>query len=131
RQALPGSEERFGMLEMVREYAQERLLKDEASAGAATTIKRQHAEYYLNMVVAAWPDMMGPRQNELMNNFEIERGNLRLALAWARDNTEVEYATKDMELALNAGSALRRFWQSRGHVGEGRQWLESLLALPV
>ncbi len=146
RERRSDGEERFGMLETVREYALARLAEVDTDTNSLADARRRHAEYYFNMVIVAKGDLMGPRQHEWMDRFEIEQGNLRAALGWARDVPSGQRAVgqgsgvsdqglnrnpqSGLELALSAGAALLRFWQSRGHVGEGRQWLEMLLGSP-
>jgi tetratricopeptide (TPR) repeat protein len=56
-----------------------------------------------------------------LNRLESEHGNLRAALRWALDQGEDA-------IALRLGAALWRFWLVRGHLIEGRQWLENILA---
>ena len=51
-----------------------------------------------------------------------ERDNLRAALGWAIEQ-------RDAELGLRLGQELHFFWRVRGPVGEGRDWLERILAL--
>src|SRR5262249_44867865 len=77
RERRANGDERFGMLEMVREYALACLAAEGANSGAI--IRRRHAEYYLNMVLTAKPELIGPRQQEWMARFASEVGNLRVA----------------------------------------------------
>ena len=107
---------RYLMLDTVREYARERL---EAS-GEMEVIQRRHATYFLELAEAAEPQLRGPAQAEWLDRLEDEQANLRAALAWALEH--------DVELALRLGAALRSFWRIRGHLSEGREWLERALA---
>jgi non-specific serine/threonine protein kinase len=52
---------------------------------------------------------------------EVEHDNFRAALSWALDRGKAE-------LGLRLSGALGEFWHMRGHLSEGRQWLESALA---
>ncbi len=139
REPAPGGEERFRMLELVREYALFCLAEKGEGADGETAIRRRHTEHYLNLVLRARSELLGPRQIEWMARFEIEYGNLRAALGWARDHpapvpnpspTPAAPLIGPLALALSAGATLVRFWQSYGYVSEGRQWLDGLLARP-
>ena len=114
----PGGMEsaRLGMYETIREYAHAQL----AASGERERIARQHAAYY-GALVAAAPERDGPPQQAWLGRLAAESGNLRAALAWARDSGEAE-------AGLRIACGLLPFWQGRGHVAEGREWLETLLA---
>ncbi len=124
REAKAERETRHGMLESIREYARDKL---EAS-GEAQELHRAHAEYYADLAEAAREQLAGLEQREWLERLEREHDNLRAALAWATDRRNCA-----VELALRTSSALSRFWDVRGHVGEGRRWLKASLelALPV
>jgi ATP/maltotriose-dependent transcriptional regulator MalT len=53
---------------------------------------------------------------------EREHNNLRAALRWS-------LRSEDVERTLRFAGALWRFWYVRGHLSEGRRWLEQALAL--
>jgi tetratricopeptide (TPR) repeat protein len=53
---------------------------------------------------------------------EEEHDNLRAALRWAIQRREVD-------IGMQLGLALWRFWAERYHISEGRRWLEAVLAL--
>jgi predicted ATPase/transcriptional regulator with XRE-family HTH domain len=111
-------ETRFGMLETLREYAGELLTASEE----ASPVRRRHAEYYRQLAEAAQPHLKGQEQAAWLLRLEREHNNLRAALRWACDTCD---ANEGLRLAV----ALWWFWQLRGHMAEGRQWLERLLAL--
>jgi predicted ATPase/class 3 adenylate cyclase len=116
----PGRPSRFAMLETIREFAREQL---EAS-GDQAQLRRRHAEHFLDLAVAAEPHLTGADQSEWLDRCDAEHANLRAALGWA---VEVGEAGR----AQAAAGGLWRFWQQRGHLVEGRRWLEEVLAMPA
>jgi tetratricopeptide (TPR) repeat protein len=114
----PGEELRFGMLETIREYANERL----EESGEAEEIRRLHAEYFLALAEAADPKLTGAEQKRWMDELEREHDNLRAALDWA---TGLSAAP---EVGLRLAGALWWFWWVRGYLNEGRARLTAALA---
>jgi predicted ATPase len=110
-------EPRFGMLETIREYAGECL----AVSGEQDTVQRAHARYFLALAEEAAPQLTGPEQGVWLARLEREHANLRAALHWVQD-------TGDSALLLRLVGVLGRFWSVRGHLTDGRDWLEGLLA---
>jgi predicted ATPase len=106
------TEERFWMLETIREYAAERL----DDAGEAEELRRRHADHVLALAEKARPELHGPGQKEWVWRIEAERDNVRAALGWALDG-------EDPALGLRLAAALGHFWWGRGP-GEGLAWLE-------
>ena len=117
REPGPEGEPRFSMLETIRAYGIEQLEQH----GDLDTARRAHALYVLDVAEQAAGELTGADQAAWLNRLESEHGNLRVALRWALD--QGEDAT-----ALRLGAALWRFWLVRGHLIEGRQWLETILA---
>jgi predicted ATPase len=120
RQGEGGGETRFGMLETIREFGQERL----AQSGEAAAVRRQHAHFFLAVAEAAEGELSGPDQLLWLDRLEREHDNLRAALTWSIESGAVE-------LGLRLGCALEGFWQARGYQREGRDQLRLLLALPA
>jgi predicted ATPase/class 3 adenylate cyclase/uncharacterized protein HemY len=112
-------ESRFSMLETIREFALERL----AESGELEALRRRHAEFYLQMVQDAEPELRGSQQAQWLGRLEEEHDNLRAVLGWAAERGEA-----GIGLAMAAG--LWRFWYMRSHFTMGRQWLRTILALP-
>jgi predicted ATPase/DNA-binding SARP family transcriptional activator len=109
---------RCRMLEPIKQYAREKL---EESREEAETVKRRHATFFLALAEEAELELRGPRQGEWLERLEGEHNNLRAALSWMLEGREIE-------LVLRLGGALGEFWHLRGHLGEGRRWLEEALA---
>ncbi len=114
-----GGEERYRLLETLRQYGRERL----AAGGEAEATRGRHAAYYLELAERAAPEMMGPRIAHWLRRLNEEIGNLRAALRWSVEEG-------DVERALRVSGGLAGFWYLHGFPGEGRAWLEELLALP-
>lgn len=107
---------RYGMLEPVRQYANEKLEECGESAAAS----RRHAEFFLDLAERAYPELRGERQGEWLEQLEQENGNLRAAVSWA-------VSAREAETASRLGWALWLFWWLRGYQREGRRWMEMLL----
>jgi tetratricopeptide (TPR) repeat protein len=110
---------RFGMLETIREYA------EESFTGSADEVgpRHRHAEFFRAVAEEGEPHLMSKDRLRWFKILELEHDNLRAAMDWAEK-------TGDIATALRAATALWRFWQERGHLQEGRARLERLLALP-
>jgi predicted ATPase/class 3 adenylate cyclase len=113
-------EPRFGMLETIREYAQDRC--DLEWDGDAT--RRRHADHFLGLAKASEPHLTGEGQVTWLDRLDRDHENIQAAFQWAIDAGEAERG-------LRAAAAVWRFWHLRGHVAAGRAWLERLLAFPV
>jgi predicted ATPase/class 3 adenylate cyclase/DNA-binding CsgD family transcriptional regulator len=117
-------EARFWMLQTLREYGLECL----ASEGETETTRRAHASYYLALAEEAEAALRGPQQVRWLVQLEQEHENLRAALQWLLEQAEGAHARGDKaEMALQLAGALWRFWSVRGHLSEGRHWLERVL----
>jgi non-specific serine/threonine protein kinase len=107
---------RYRLLETVRQYARDRL---EDSGGSAAARVR-HRDYYLALAEEADPKLRGAEQAEWLQRLEEEHENLRAGLAWS----VAEAGTGGGQRLCGA---LRRFWWTRGHLSEGRQWCTRVL----
>ena len=131
-------EPRFLMLETIREFARERL----EESGEAREIQMRHARAYLSLAESTAPLLFGARQKTLLDVLELEQGNLRTALDICDQGSCADRATcacppeehegqgDRIEISLRLSGALWRFWQMRGHLAEGRQRTERILAVP-
>jgi predicted ATPase len=106
---------RFGQLEIVREYARERLER----AAEADRFRRLHAEHFLVVAEGAEVGLRGPDRGSCMGLLHAELDNLRAALGWL--------VATDPELALTMCGALRRFWRLGGYLREAERWIENAL----
>jgi predicted ATPase len=108
---------RYGMLETIREYAEEQL----EAAGEANELRRRHAGYFLELAEQAEPEMWGLQQRIWFDRLDSEHDNLRAALT-------ATLAANEADTATRLAAALEPFWETRGHVREGWRWLTQVLA---
>ena len=116
---LRRSEDRFWMLETIREYATERL----EESGETEELELRHAQHFLALAEEAEPhledEVLGDG-GEWLDRLDRELDNFRSAL-------DQLGASGETERALRLAGALSDLWASRGHVAEGRRRLESAL----
>jgi non-specific serine/threonine protein kinase len=108
---------RYQSLETIREYGLHKL----EEAGESEAFRRRHLEWFLALARRAEPEWRGPNQGSWLDRLEADLDNVRAALDYSRTHAD----RVDDGLAL--ASALWLLWHSRGHIGESRQWLGSLL----
>ncbi|CAN5648810.1 hypothetical protein BH20ACT10_BH20ACT10_22330 [soil metagenome] len=109
-------EARYSMLEPVRQYAREKL----EESVEAEEVSRRHAAWCLRLAEEAEPDLMGEGREARLRRLDIEHDNIRAAFAWLLE-------AREADAALRLGGALGAFWHMRGHLSEGRRWLEAAL----
>jgi predicted ATPase len=108
---------RFTMLTTIRDFAREQM----AVGGEAERLEHSHFAYYLAQAEAADLEWTGANGAAWMERLESDHDNLRAALDWTRER-------QDWDNALLLAGAMARFWHTRGHLREGRRWLDELLS---
>ncbi len=111
------SDERYWMLETIREYAGERL----AGKGETRELGLRHAEFFLALADEARPHLETHEQAEWLGRIEVEHDNVRAALSCLE--------SADAERFIRLAVDVWRFWEMRAHFAEGRQWLRRALTL--
>jgi predicted ATPase/DNA-binding SARP family transcriptional activator len=111
-----GEPARFLMLETIREYARLRL----AARGEEEHWRLRNAEVMTTLAERLEDLLAGADAPSIFRCLESEHDNFRTAMAFLHEREEGE-----LELRLAASLAL--FWRVRGHLGEGRRWLEAAL----
>jgi len=114
---LRHSQERFWMLETIREYAAERL----DIQGDGDSLKQRHADYFLRLAEEAEPHLTGSQQAPWLERLEVEHDNFRLSLDSLR---RADRGGEELTLV----GALMRFWYVHGHLREGSSRCEDALA---
>ena len=104
------------MLETIREFAGERL----EESGEADAVQRLHAGFFVKLADRRYGDLRGRDAALWLQRFEDEHDNFPSVLAYLLERG-------DSSSALQLAGALSRFWMIRGHLAEGRRWLETTL----
>ena len=107
-------EDRYRLLETVRQYAQNKLLESGEVAG----MRRRHMSFFLALAEEGEPHLTAGDQETWVNHLETEHDNLRAALEWSKTDDGGK------ETGLRLAGALWRFWNVRGYWSEGLRWLE-------
>ena len=100
-------EPRFGLLEIIREFALDRL-RDSADWRDAHD---RHAAYFQALAEPAPAELQGPGQLAWLDRLETEHGNLGAAMSWLMEQDQTESA-------VHLSWATWRFWWLRGHAEE-------------
>jgi predicted ATPase len=145
---------RFTMLETLREYALEQLIKQDE----IECLRDWHTSYYLREAEAAAQGLRGPQQLAWLARMTADRDNIRSALEWslqrARDGMKINIlfdrenkivagsrilSTKEsfrvglpaLEICLRLAAALRPYWEWLGYLTEARYWLGAALEISL
>ncbi len=110
-------DDRFLMLETIRDYALERL---EASTEAGS-LRERHAAYFSDLADQAHRHRFDA-EAEWSERLDADHDDLRAALDWMAGN--------DPGGAIATAGALGWFWFSHGHLIEGKQRLAEALTFP-
>jgi DNA-binding transcriptional LysR family regulator/predicted ATPase len=115
---IRGGDDRFSMLETVREFAHDRLVE----SGERDELGRRHAEHMLDLAESGRPLARSPGEQALLERWTGELDNFRAALAYA-------LGVEDAALGLTLVEALEPFWIRGGRQREAVRWLGALLGL--
>lgn len=110
------SGERFWMFETIREYALEQL----KSRPEAAAVRERLALHFLQLAEESEPALTGSGQWKALEQLDDEFANIRASLASFVDAREWRHC-------LQLAGSLKLFWAKRGHLSEGRRWLELAL----
>ncbi|HXQ39302.1 MAG TPA: BTAD domain-containing putative transcriptional regulator, partial [Anaerolineales bacterium] len=109
-----GRERRYHLLEMIRQYAREKLVE----SGEEENLRERHLKYFLQLSETFEVEAIGHRQEEWFIRANDERDNLRAALHWANRT--------NLEAGLYISARLLSHWEI-SNLREGIQWLETFL----
>ena len=108
---------RFGFLEVIRQYASDILHTGDPEA--IKTLKERHADYFLSLAQKAQPELIGPDQIKWAKQLELDLPNLR-AVFYRLAGSSLQF---EIEKALNLVVYLKNYWLLRGDAAEGLGWL--------
>jgi len=115
-ETTPAGDQRFLLLETIREFAVEQLTAN----GEVERMCQRHFAIYLQLVRTADRHLRGPTATTGYTRIAPELDNIRAALQWA-------LGTEQYVDAAWLGVALSHFWSIRAHWHEAIRWLEQLL----
>src|SRR5215472_2172960 len=111
----PGGEPaRYRMLDTVREYG----LRQLRESGQEQALRRRHRDWYAGL--AARPEALGARQVQWVDHLDADHENVRAALEFCQ--AEPGEAGAGLAMACE----LWLYWEARGHLTEGRRFVEAL-----
>ncbi len=108
---------RFGMLETIWEYANERLHK----SNELDQIRHQHALYFLDLVRKVEPLIRSRERVKFTRKMRQEFNNIRAILEWNCSTG------KSVEIGQRIAITLAWFWQSSMSISESHQWAVRLM----
>ena len=108
-------EDRFRLLDTLREYGQAQLGDTELHR-----MRQRHADWYQQLSTQAGAQWFGPDQLQWLHRIGAEMPNIREALQFS--------LADDPATALQMTTNVCLFWQIRGMLSEGRQWLDLALS---
>ena len=102
---------RYRLLDTVRQYALEKL----AESGGGEAVRKRHLDHFLALAEEAEPKLISAQQTEWLQRLDKEYANLRSAQDWS-------FVEAGSGQGLRLCGALQRYWVTRGHLSEGREW---------
>jgi predicted ATPase/class 3 adenylate cyclase len=105
-------EARYGMLESIRQYAQNKLFE----AGEGITLRDRHTDYFVAFVDVYDQNSLGPEFYAWLDRFALEGDNLRAVYEWIAEDRP--------GLALHFAGILLQFEAGWINYREARSWLE-------
>ena len=113
---VDGGDARYRQLEIVREYALERL----GDAGELEALRLRHRDHYLRLALEAEAHLELATEQLWFDRLAAELDNLRAAMRFSRERG-------DAEKALRLASATFVYWWLAPRWSEGAAWLDAAL----
>lgn len=112
---------RYHMLEIVRQYALEKL----GQAQEVQRLQDRHTRYYSELAQQVLPEWYTNAQSSLIKQFDAHYPNLRVALAWGLENPQ---RSGNWEYGLKLVLALVPYWNFQAEFNESQQWLRKVVS---
>lgn len=113
----PGDEDRFGMLETIREYGLAQL----AVNGELEAIRQHHAVFFVGLAERREPELLGRQRKQRLAQLQADLDNFRAVLLWSQMDAN------RVETGLRLAGALAWFAHFANHANEVRGWLTTTL----
>jgi len=111
--------DRYGMLEIIRAYGQERLTE----AGEHDELRRAHARYFTQLAEASRDYLLGPQQLDWLRKLSDDQDNLHGAIRGA-------VAAGDGQAAVGLAGPLGWYWSLRSMKVEGAELIAMAVDAP-
>jgi predicted ATPase/DNA-binding CsgD family transcriptional regulator len=110
---------RYRQLMTFREYGAELL----SAMDESYVLRRRQRDHYLARAAAIVATWCGPDQAERLAEARRDHANFLSALEWSASTPGEE------PVGTHLAALLRYHWHARGNLGDGRRWLDRMLAL--
>lgn len=115
-----GVEIRYKMLEVIRQYAYEKI----SNRDGVEWFQSKHLQYYMEIIQSIRHLWFTSKHSELINQFGADYPNLRLALSWG---LEQGIRHSNWKRAINLAVGMGPLWNFLGEYDEGQKWLKKAI----
>jgi predicted ATPase/class 3 adenylate cyclase len=112
---------RYGLLETVRQYAQERL----ADSREGEAMRKRHLDFYLTFAEKAGPGLTGPEQPVFLKQLDLDRENILAAHAYC------VHTAGEIENGYRLVHAIKFYWFTRGLLNLGHRVTVEAISTPA
>ena len=113
-----GDSMRYRMLGTIRQYAGQR----SQASGEQASLHQRHLDFYSQFVQESQKGLFGTDISACLKRLDAEKDNLYAALDWA-----IQTPGENAEVGQEMAGGLWMYWEGRGILSEGRQWLKKVL----
>jgi predicted ATPase/Flp pilus assembly protein TadD len=108
--------ERYSFHALIQKYAMNKLI----DARELEDAQKRHWWHFAQHAATAKSELATTHQIEYLNLIELDLDNMRAALSWA-------LAGNHLEPMMEQAASMELYWRLRGHMSEGRHWLNEAL----